>query len=312
MNGLNRSWAGKINKRSRTTAAVIIMLALLATGCGNAAKGDEHSEHSSGANEHSGHSAAGDNGTANRDATANHSNHGDVEEAPAADVRLEWRYSPEQPKPGEETKIELFLYDKAGKPIEKYDVNHEKLMHLILVSQDMSEFMHIHPEYMGKGKFEVAAAFAQSGTYKLFADFIPTGSSQMTVTSRLKVAGSDESQEPIVKDEQLTKTLDGITVSLEASTFQAGEDVDLTFKLSDASTQQPITDLEPYLGAIGHVVILNKSLSRYLHVHPTDDNGSGPTAAFSTSFPEPGLYKIWGQFQRGGKTFIVPFTVEAK
>ncbi|CAM4488000.1 hypothetical protein FHS16_005209 [Paenibacillus endophyticus] len=310
-----KEWVSVNKYRKGTTAAAIILLGLLATGCGSASK-DEHAQHAASnqakANdEHRNHSASGDASTAGNQ--GEHSGHGaSDEEATAADVRLEWRYSPERPELGEKTKVELFLYDSGGKPIEKYDVNHEKLMHLIVVSEDMSEFMHIHPDYVGKGKFEVHAAFPKSGSYKLFADFIPTGSSQLTVTSTIKTAGSKEAEIPVVKDEELAKSLEGVKVTLDVSTFKSGVDVDLTFTLSDEKTKEPITDLEPYLGAIGHVVILNKDLSRYLHVHPTDDNGSGPTAQFSTSFPEPGIYKIWGQFQRGGKTFIVPFTVEAE
>lgn len=304
--------------RKRTTAAAVIVLSLLAAGCGSASK-DEHAQHASdnqaAANEHSGHTA-NENANASGDSAAdNHSGHGNDGEASdmtAADVSLEWRFSPEKPEPGEETNIELFLYDSAGKPIEKYDVNHEKLMHLIIVSEDMTEFMHIHPEYAGKGKFEAAASFAKSGTYKLFADFIPTGSAQMTVASTLKVAGTKEPAETLKKDAQLIKTVDGVMAELKVSSFKAGQEADLTFTFSDEISKDPITDLQPYLGAIGHVVILNKDLSRYLHVHPKDENGSGPTAEFSTSFPEPGLYKIWGQFQRDGETFIIPFTIEAE
>lgn len=306
--------------RKRTAAAAIIVLSLLAAGCGSASN-DEHAQHASdnqeAANEHSGHPAS-ENGNAGGDSDADsHSGHGsdgdsDASEKPPADLSQEWRFSPQNPRPGEETNIELFLYDNAGKPIEKYEVNHEKLMHLIIVSEDMAEFMHIHPEYVGEGKFEASASFAKSGAYKLFADFIPTGSAQTTITSTLKVAGTKETAEPLEKDAELTKSVDGITAALKVSSFKAGEEADLTFTFNDAATKKPITDLQPYLGAIGHVVILNKDLTRYLHVHPKDGNGSGPTADFSTSFPEPGLYKIWGQFQRDGETFIIPFTIEAE
>ena len=307
--------------RKRSAAASLIVLSLLAAGCGSAAK-DEHAQHAASreteaaANEHSGHSTdAAANAAGNEEAAENHSGHGghaDSEDMSQANVKLDWRYSPESPKQGETTNIELFLYDAAGKPIEKYDVNHEKLMHLIVVSEDMSEFSHIHPEYAGKGKFEVETSFVKSGAYKLFADFIPTGSQQMTVTSSLKVSGAKQAAEPLKKDAALMKVVDGVAASLKVSSLKAGEETDLTFTFSDDKTKKPITDLQPYLGAIGHVVILNEDLSRYLHVHPKEGNESGPTAEFSTSFPEPGLYKIWGQFQREEKTFIVPFTIEAE
>ncbi|WP_027093068.1 hypothetical protein [Cohnella thermotolerans] len=90
----------------------------------------------------------------------------------------------------------------------------------------------------------------------------------------------------------------------------AGRDVNLTFHLTDASTGEPIEDLEPYLGAVGHVVIISADTEHYLHVHPAEEGASGPDAKFMTAFPESGVYKIGGQFQRAGKTFIVPFTVK--
>ncbi|OMF32242.1 hypothetical protein BK133_14555 [Paenibacillus sp. FSL H8-0548] len=288
----------KYSKRS--AAAAVIALCLLAAGCGSAAK-DEHSQHAGGnaaetaGNEHSGHSS-----------------HEQTTKSDLSDIKVEWRYSPERPKAGEETRIELFLYQPSGKPIEKYDINHEKLMHLIVVNEDMTEFSHIHPEYKGKGKFEIVTSFAKSGSYKLFADIIPSGYSQMTITSQLKVSGAKQAEQPLEKDAALLRTVDDVVASLSLTSFQSGQTVDLTFTLKDEKTQQPITDLQPYLGAIGHVVILSEDLNSYLHVHPKNINESGPTAEFSTEFPAPGLYKIWGQFQREGKTFIVPFTIEVK
>jgi outer membrane murein-binding lipoprotein Lpp len=305
----------------RMTAAAVIVLSLLAAGCGSGAK-DEHAKHASqngaesAANGHNGHGAEeGEAAPAGTEAAAGHSGHGGVHDAEASavdHVKLEWAYSPEQPKVGEETQIELSLRDSAGKSIEEFELNHEKLMHLIVVSEDLAEFSHIHPEYKGAGKFEIKTTFAKSGEYKLFADFIPSGHPQMTMTSNVTVAGKEQAAVPIQKDGQLTRTVDGVVASLEISTYQPGETADLTFTLSDEKTKEPIANLEPYLGAIGHVVIISEDLKHYLHVHPKNDNESGPTAVFSTEFPAPGLYKIWGQFQRSGETFIIPFTVEAK
>ncbi|WP_141499936.1 hypothetical protein [Paenibacillus luteus] len=305
----------------RTTAAAVIVLSLLAAGCGSGAK-DEHAQHASqngaesAANGHSGHGAVeGEAAPAGTEAASNHSEHSgghDAETSAADDAKLEWTYSPEQPKVGEETRIELSLRDSAGKSIDEFELNHEKLMHLIVVSEDLAEFSHIHPEYKGAGKFEIKTTFAKSGEYKLFADFIPSGQSQMTIASNVTVAGKEQAAEPFQKDAQLTRIVDGVVASLAVSSYQPGKEADLTFTLSDEKTKEPITDLEPYLGAIGHVVIISEDLKHYLHVHPKNDNGSGPTAEFSTEFPAPGLYKIWGQFQRSGETFIIPFTVEAK
>jgi hypothetical protein len=78
---------------------------------------------------------------------------------------------------------------------------------------------------------------------------------------------------------------------------------------------QPITDLQPYLGAMGHCVIVSEDGQTYLHSHPeqlfnpTPDTHGGPAVMFHTIFPHPGLYKIWGQFQRNGKVLVSSFVV---
>lgn len=312
--GMKREKRRSYFKNSKTAAAAAILaFSLLAASCGNAGK-DEHGGHGSGQAvnqlETSGKVGDEQNEHAGHDMSQMKEDDGKYEAADG--VVLEWNYSPASPKQGEETRIELLLKDENGKPIEKYDLNHEKLMHLILVSNDLNEFNHIHPEYVGDGKFVVETAFADSGSHMLYADFIPTGSSQKTATSTVMVKGEKSAAKKLTKDAELTKTVETIEASLAISTLKAGEESELTFTLRDAKSKEEITDLEPYLGAIGHVVILSGDLKRYLHVHPTSEIGSGPNADFATTFPEPGLYKIWGQFQRGGETFIIPFTVEVE
>jgi hypothetical protein len=83
----------------------------------------------------------------------------------------------------------------------------------------------------------------------------------------------------------------------------------MTFHLTDELSGKPITDLQPYLGAVGHVVILSENTEQYLHVHPTDERAAGPDAKFSTTFPGSGVYKIWGQFKRDGQLSTVSFVV---
>jgi hypothetical protein len=66
------------------------------------------------------------------------------------------------------------------------------------------------------------------------------------------------------------------------------------------------------LGAVGHVVILSADAEQYLHVHPQNEQTTGPLAQFATAFPRSGTYKIWGQFQHNGEVITVPFVVDVK
>ena len=104
--------------------------------------------------------------------------------------------------------------------------------------------------------------------------------------------------------------VDGKEVTLSIDHLMANMELNLNFNITDAQTKQPVTDLQPYLGAVGHVVILTQDAENYLHVHPTDEKASGPDAKFMTTFPHSGVYKIWGQFKQNNKVFTVPFVVK--
>ncbi|PZE19549.1 Cu(2+)-exporting ATPase [Paenibacillus xerothermodurans] len=219
-------------------------------------------------------------------------------------------WSTENAEAGKETIVRINIQEEAGQPVDKFDIEHEKLLHLIVVSKDLSYFNHIHPEYKGKGEFVITNNFPSGGEYKLIADYVPSNGSKTTKTDWIKVAGASAAAIPVTSDQSHSKIVDGIQVTLQNDHPEAGKDFELNFQLTDADTKEPITDLEQYLGAIGHVVVLSEDTEEYLHVHPVDEKATGPVAEFMTKFPSPGTYKIWGQFQREGKVFTVPFVVQ--
>ncbi len=221
-------------------------------------------------------------------------------------------WSTENARAGENTTIRIHIQDEKGKPVEDFDINHEKLLHLIVVSKDLSYFDHIHPEYKGGGEFEITTSFPAGGEYKLIADYVPTGGGKTTQTEWIKVEGTSADAVPLQPDRNHSKIVDGVQVTLQNDHPQAGQDFELNFILADAKTKKPVTDLEPYLGAVGHVVILSEDTEDYLHVHPMEEKAKGPEARFVTNFPSKGLYKIWAQFQRNGKLLTVPFVIEVE
>ncbi|WP_255298609.1 hypothetical protein [Brevibacillus dissolubilis] len=273
------------------------VLLLTSTACGNS---DQNQ-----ANPHAGHQQ-------NQPAPAadGHTDHQHPNGEQNAQVKAAWTFTPTNPQPQEKTTVQVQIQDKAGQPIQQFDINHEYLMHLIAVSSDLSYFDHLHPTYKEDGQFELTTAFPAGGDYKLIADFIPTGQAAMSKSVWVTVGGDAPAPTPLTPDENLTKVVDGKEVTLQFNKdLQAGEEVELTFSFQDAQTKQPITNLEPYLGAAGHVVIISGDTEQYLHNHPTDEKSTGPKASFMTAFPTSGLYKIWGQFQHQGNVFIVPYVV---
>ncbi|SFX80719.1 hypothetical protein SAMN04487866_1287 [Thermoactinomyces sp. DSM 45891] len=225
-------------------------------------------------------------------------------------VHLEWSFN-QSPVANQEGMLTIQVNDHSGKPVQDFKMNHEKKMHLIVVSEDLATFEHIHPEFKGQGRFEVMVPFASAGKYKLIADFIPENGNQIVQTHWVEVQGEKRAKQSLLPDSNLTKVIDGkeITLSFDKQ-VKVNEEVMLNFQFKDAKSKKPITDLEPYLGAVGHVVIISEDTEKYLHVHPMDEATKGPDAKFHTTFPEKGIYKIWGQFQQNGKVFTVPFVVK--
>ncbi len=159
-------------------------------------------------------------------------------------------------------------------------------MHLIVVSKDLSYFDHIHPDYKGNGLFTITTKFPIGGDFKLYADFTPKGASKSVKTDMVTVQGDAPKPVALQPETNLTKVIDGKEVTLSFDHVMANMDLNMNFNIKDAQTKQPITNLQPYLGAVGHVVIISEDTNLYLHVHPSDEKATGPDAKFMTNFPK--------------------------
>src|SRR5690242_8647460 len=71
-----------------------------------------------------------------------------------------------------DSKFTITLTDKNGNPYNDLEVNHEKLMHFIVVGSDLEQYYHLHPEKVGEGKFQVQQNLPE-GSYKAFVDIKP-------------------------------------------------------------------------------------------------------------------------------------------
>ena len=202
-----------------------------------------------------------------------------------------------------------------------YEVVHEKRFHLFVVSRDMEFFQHIHPEQLPDGTWTIQVTLPKPGDYQILSDFLPTGGSPQFIGRTLETvdfAGDLESEIPHLRpDVDVTKTVGSVTahVDLEPSTLVEGQFGHLAFTLTDAKTGRPITDLQPYLGAFGHALILSEDMRDYVHSHPFEDldgvakGFSGPTVTFEAYMPKAGRYRAWSQFQRNGEVVTIPLTI---
>ncbi|MFC4779244.1 hypothetical protein ACFO9Q_20825 [Paenibacillus sp. GCM10023252] len=226
----------------------------------------------------------------------------------AVQLQIEWTGGP--PQAGVHSDLSLTITNGQGELLKDFVITNEKLMHLIVVSEDLQYFQHIHPEYTGQGHFKVNVSFPTGGTYKLYADFLPTGMNELTRSVSVQVQGKLNQPVPLEESDSLTAHVHGMKVQLEFADKPApGSATSMTYTFTDGKTGEPVEDLELYLGAVGHVVAIDEALQQFIHVHPLNWASSGPQAVFGVSFPVSGTYKLWGQFRRGGVDMIIPFIV---
>lgn len=220
-------------------------------------------------------------------------------------------------KAGEPTPLHIAIRDTSTKQIVKdFDVAHTQIFHLIIVSKDLSWFVHEHPVQQSDGSFTIDQTFPAGGEYRIFADVAPKGAGSQVLPVTLKVTGDAPKANPVLVPTPLTTEVDGIKATLQSadSPLPIGKSTPLTFVLTDAKTGAKLTDLEPYLGAMGHLILINQDGQTFVHSHPMEDDASNLSAKsgsvmFNARFPKAGLYKAWGQFGRGGKVVTIPFVV---
>ena len=212
---------------------------------------------------------------------------------------------------GEAGTLGFRIEDAAGAPVTAYTTTHEKDLHLIVVRADGSLFRHVHPALdRATGVWSLPWSWAEAGSYRLYADFAPATGSAVTLTRTVEVAGGYAPADPAPSR---TAQVDGFTVELDGD-LVAGASSPVTLRVSRDGT--PVTALQPYLGAFGHLVALRQGDLAFLHVHPEGaepkpgDTG-GPAIAFQAQAPTAGRYLLYLDFQVDGVVRTASFVVDA-
>lgn len=204
---------------------------------------------------------------------------------------------------------------KSRAVVDTFDVAHTKLFHLLLASSDLGWFAHEHPESAPGGAFTHRQVFPHGGTFRVFADVAPRGAGSHILSGTVKVAGPTPKPAPPVPGAD-RNVVDGIAARiLGTAKLPIGKSAPITFELTSGSDGAPIRDLEPYLGAYGHLMLIHEDGTTVVHSHPAeDDAGIAQSRAgrvvFNARFPKAGVYKAWGQFQRSGVVTTIPFVFQ--
>ena len=203
---------------------------------------------------------------------------------------------------------------------------HEKKIHLIVVSNDLSYFEHIHPDYNADGNYRIKVLgkgqnytsgpgknetrFDNGGDYFLFADYQPSGGLHQVEKIPVKINGNTKPAVSFTAD-KLSGTSGEYSVALAAvgGKLITGTQMHIAGTVMKNGKEVDPSTLENYLGAKAHMVVISLDDKEYLHVHP---DVAGGKFDLHTTFKKPGIYRGWIQFQADGKVHTVDFTMNVK
>ncbi|HUQ55164.1 hypothetical protein [Lentzea sp.] len=199
----------------------------------------------------------------------------------------------------ENSSLSFDIAGPDGRPVTEFAVEHEKRLHLIVVRRDGSHFRHVHPEMAPDGTWSVPLSLGTAGGYRVFADFRPEDGPKTTLGADVHVAGD---YQPRKHETSRTFTVDGYEVTLHGE-LNTGKASAVTVTIAEDG--RPVTDLQDYLGAKGHLVALRAADLAYLHVHPEE----GAEVKFAVEAPTAGQYRLFLDFQHENVVRTAEFTL---
>lgn len=222
-----------------------------------------------------------------------------------AEYPVELTATPPVLKAGQPVELAFRVRDpKSGEPVKEFEIMHEKLFHMFIVSQDLKFFVHDHPVQDAEGVFRYDAVLPKPGMYRVLSDFYPKSGTPQLISRTLIVPGAPISPGTKLQPDLKPQKGENLSAELRLEPAQpiAGMKTLLFFKLA------PGEGLEKYIGAWGHMMAASEDLVDMIHTHPFLADG-GPNVQFNLIFPRPGVYRVWVQFQRQGVVNTVAFNI---
>lgn len=202
---------------------------------------------------------------------------------------------------GRTNRFSFTIAGPGGQPLKEYERLHDRELHLIVVSNDLAQFHHVHPTRDERGTWSIDLPPLQPGAHRAYADFQPRNGEQLTLGVNLTVPGLVPA--PTKLGERHTVEVDNYQVTLSGDP-QPGVDSEVTITVRRDGA---VVTTEPYLGAAGHLVAIRDGDLAYLHVHPLDDVPAGPVR-FAVEVPSAGTYGMYFDFSVDGVVRTAAFT----
>lgn len=225
--------------------------------------------------------------------------------ASSGDLKLDLQTTRVEPGP---STISFRILGPSNAPVMQYDDEFTKLMHVIIVPGDLAGYQHLHPDLDATGTWTVPAKFAAPGSYRVVADFSPTGGERTVLSSDVRVAGQAPAPVPLPAPVSQLH-VDGFTVGVADGDLAPGREGTLAITVTRDGTP---ARLEPYLGSFGHAVLMREGDLAYLHVHPESADERAAKVTFAAQLPSAARYRAFVQFQVAGVVHVAAFTVDGK
>ena len=220
------------------------------------------------------------------------------------EYHLDLTTNPRALKVGAPARLDFSIHDPyKDRQVTTFQIVHEKLFHMFIVSQDLQYFVHDHPVYGADGNFHYDTSFPKPGLYRVLSDFYPDGATPQLIAESVIVPGQPP-EPPLLTKDYSTKDSENMQVQFWTDPPQpiAGFKTLLYFKVG------PADGFEKLLGAWGHMLVASDDLIDMIHTHPFIADG-GPQVQFDVTFPRPHAYRVWVQFQRKGVVNTAHFDV---
>jgi Cu+-exporting ATPase len=234
--------------------------------------------------------------------------------------------APDIIRPDHPTRVVVQVRDaESGDLVDDLTRTHQVWMHMIVTRADLGTFAHLHPEPTGTaGEYAVEATFPTGGSYTVHTEFRRQGQMADILDSHtLSVDGVSPVPVAVPAGDVRTYTGAGVQVTLDGAAHVGGSS-DFTLGFTRPDRNAVVDDLQPYLGAAGHVVVMRADGAAFAHRHAEtfDDSGRpvlalpgttfGPELDLHVRFDRPGAYRLWAQFQLvDGTVVTAPFVVHA-
>jgi hypothetical protein len=239
----------------------------------------------------------------------------------------------------------LRLTDHSGQPIRAEDlvVKHEHALHVMVVDQGLEDYSHTHPVANADGTFTFTFTPRLDRPYRLWADFsLSDPSTEDGAAAAGHAHGQDMADHmahgatgavaaatyaavdlpvgagpvpAVAATPTLTANADGLRFALSLEQpLRAGEASRASLSVADAQGR-PYTQLQPLMGAFGHMVGFNPGATTMMHVHPegaeptTPDARGGPALTFMVEPESAGPQRLFVQVRTNGREVAVPFNV---